>query len=59
MALKSFYQDIVIDSPEAAAKLEAFLEEEPHLIVTDKSTFTYNDPEVARRLYEKYCLKRK
>lgn len=57
MALKSFYQDIVIDTPEAAARLEAFLEEEPHLVVTDESTYTVNDPEFARRLHKRYCKK--
>lgn len=42
---------------EAAAGPEGFLEKEPHPIVTDGSTYTVNDPEFARRLHERYCLR--
>ena len=31
MATESFYEDMVIDTPEALANLKAFAEEEPHL----------------------------
>ncbi len=33
MATESFFEDIVIDTPEAKANLLSFMEEEPHIAV--------------------------
>ena len=54
MATESFFEDMVIDTPEAAANLEALFESG----VTWKrgdTKFRYNDPDVIRKLFEKHC----
>ena len=51
---ESFFDGMVIDTPEAAANLEALFESD----VTWKrgdTRFRYNDPEVLKKLYEKHC----
>ena len=51
-----FFDGMVIDTPEAAANLEALFESD----VTWKrgdAKFRYNDPEVLKKLYEKHCKK--
>ena len=56
MATESFFEDMVIDTPEAAANLEALCESG----ITWKrgdTKFRYNDPEVLKKLYEKHCKK--
>lgn len=58
MATKSFYQDIIIDNPEDAARLEAFLEEEPHVDMEGFKPAPFNDPEFISHLCEKIRSKR-
>lgn len=54
LAIEPFIEGMVIDTPEAAARLEALFESD----VTWKrgdAKFRYNDPEVLKKLYEKHC----
>ncbi len=57
MATESFYEDMVIDTPEALANLIAFAEEEPHLKVDKDFKVKYADEESMRRLVES-CSKK-
>ena len=53
MATESFYQDLVIDTPEKAKVLDEVLEKnEPYQI--KHTDIRYNDPEVIRRIKEHY-----
>lgn len=47
----------MIDTPEAATRLEAFLEKEPHLIVTEGVKSINDDPLIIHRIDEKYGMK--
>ena len=49
-----FFEDMTIDTPEAAANLEALFESG---IVWKRgdTKFRYNDPDVIRKLFEKHC----
>ncbi len=58
MATESFYQDLVIDTPEKAARLEAMFEEDAHFISPGTPKVPFNDPETRRRVIEKYGGKR-
>ena len=53
MATESFYQDIVIDTPEAAARLEAIFEEDPVLTVDTSTNFVFADADTIKRFVEK------
>ena len=53
MATESFYQDMVIDTREAAERLEALLEEGSTFIPSDLE-INFNDPEIIRRFGENY-----
>ena len=54
MATESFYEDMIIDTPEALANLIAFAEEEPHLKVRGDIKFEYADAESIKRFVEKH-----
>lgn len=55
MATQSFFEDMIIDTPEALANLIAFAEEEPHLKVDSKVKIRYdNEEEVMNRLMARY-----
>ena len=54
MATESFFEDMVIDTPEAAANLEALFESGVIWKRGDMK-FRYNDPDVIRKLFEKHC----
>lgn len=56
MATESFYQDMVIDTPEAAANLTELFESGVKW-KRGNSRFVYNDPEVMKRLHDKYGMK--
>ena len=51
---ESFFEDMIIDTPEAAANLEALFESGVVWKRGD-TKFRYNDPEVIRQLFEKHC----
>lgn len=53
MATKSFYEDMVIDTPEAAANLERMLEEDNRYAPPEKE-YILDDPEVMDRFIKKY-----
>ncbi len=53
MAEESFYEDIIIDTPEAAARLEALFKEQPHWITIDAPPAEIADADFLRRLSEK------
>ena len=52
MATESFYEDMIIDTPEALANLIAFAEEEPHLKVDKNIRIKHADEESMRRFVE-------
>ena len=56
MATKSFYQDLVLDTPEAVANLERAIDEADKRgpIDVSEAKGVTNDPEIARRIAEKY-----
>lgn len=54
MATESFYQDTIIDTPEKAARLVALFEEDAHYISSGTPKIPFNDPEMRRRVIEKY-----
>lgn len=54
MATESFFEDMVIDTPEAAANLEALFESGV-IWKRGDTKFRYNDPDVIRKLFEKHC----
>ena len=51
---ESFFEDMIIYTPEAAANLEALFESGVVWKRGD-TKFRYNDPEVIRQLFEKHC----
>ncbi len=53
MAEESFYEDLNIDTPEAAARWEAFLKEQPHWITSGEPGAEIDNPEFLRRLSER------
>ena len=53
MPTKSFYEDLVIDTPEAAANLERLFEENS-VYRPLGIEYTLNNPEDMRRFIEKY-----
>ena len=55
MATESFYEDMVIDTPEKAARIEALFRDNIHYIPSGSPSVPTNDPETIRRLVEKYC----
>ena len=56
MATKSFYEDLVIDTPEAAENFTRFVEEGT-VFHTDKEEVPLADEEFVRRLAEKHGYK--
>ncbi len=54
LATESFFEDMIIDTPEAAANLEALFESDV-IWKRGDTRFRYNDPEVLKKLYEKHC----
>ncbi len=58
MATESFYQDLVIDTPEKAARLEAMFEEDAHFISPGTPKAKINDPEMIERAAIRYNLVR-
>ncbi len=60
MATESFYEDMVIDTPEKAAALEdLFAHPEKYTYYsTGKINFKWADEEFLQRLKEKYCKRR-
>lgn len=54
MATESFYEDMVIDTPEKAAKIEALFRDHIHYIPSGSPSVPVDDPETIRRLIEKY-----
>lgn len=52
MAEESLYEDIIIDTPEAAARLEALFKEQPHWITSGEPAAETDNPEFLRRLSE-------
>lgn len=56
MATESFYQDLVIDTPEAAARFAAVLEEDKPY-VSDGTTFREASAEDLHRIAVKYGYK--
>lgn len=57
MATESFYEDMVIDTPEALANLKAFAEEEPHLKVDVDIEITHADEDSMDRFMEAHRKK--
>ncbi len=57
MATESFYEDMVIDTPEAVANFVSFLEEEPTIAVDRSFSVKHADKECMDRLMEKYRKK--
>ncbi len=57
MATESFYEDMIIDTPEAMANLKAFAEEEPHLKVDESIKITYADEDSMDRFMEAHRRK--
>lgn len=53
MATKSFYEDLVIDTPEAAARLSKMIAEDRRYVPLG-NTYVISDPETMRRFIEKY-----
>lgn len=56
MATESFYQDMVIDTPEAAARLEALFKEDVHYISAGTPPVPINDPDVLKGVVKRYKL---
>ncbi len=56
MATESFYQDLVIDTPEKAARLEALFKEDVHYIPAGTPPVAINDPEVLKGVAKRYKL---
>ena len=57
MATESFFEDLVIDTPEAIANWKAFLKEQPHLVVDPDIVIVDADEETVKRLMSKYIEK--
>ena len=57
MATESFFEDMVIDTPEAEANFVSFLEEEPTIAVDRGFTVRHADRESMDRLMEKHRKK--
>ncbi|MDO5853754.1 MAG: hypothetical protein Q4Q62_06895 [Thermoplasmata archaeon] len=55
MATESFYEDLVIDTPEAAANLEALVESGVTWKRGNAKVRYIEDEDGIRRLYEKTC----
>lgn len=55
MATESFYEDLVIDTPEAAANLEALVESGVTWKRGNANVRYIEDEDEIRRLYEKTC----
>ena len=53
MAEESFYEDIIIDTSEAAARLEELIKEQPHWITSGEPGAEIDNPEFLRRLSER------
>ncbi len=54
MATESFYEDMIIDTPEALENFLAFLEEEPHAKIDHNVKFVYADEDSMKRFVEKH-----
>ena len=52
MATESFFEDMIINTPEAIANLIAFVEKEPHVITSDVENFEDASEEYMKDLIE-------
>ncbi len=57
MATESFYEDIVIDTPETKANFVSFMEEEPHVAVHVAKEIKHIDKASMDRLMQKHGQK--
>ena len=57
MPAESFYEDLVIDTPEAWENFLAFLEEEPHMKINPNIKVRHASEETMKKFMEKHLKK--